>query len=281
VFKSQQSPHDYNAISYAIFDGHNYDDLSCTVNVRSVEVFFDAADPNLIAFVDRLLQFEADQEFQSGKSVVGYISLRFCMASEGLIAPEAFPRTCAIECSGLADEAGSTDFVNFAVALAQDPNIKGVLHWGQQNNSTQSQIEFRFGDTPASPEGRLHAWRATLGRLTANGRLDGFSSQFTRTAGLEVVQPLIGSLTVATAPIVANPACTLAWDCRDNPSGTTATLQIISPSGAVTLVSSLPLQGTHTFSAAQAGTFVAVLQASLTRNGETRQANQALQIVGV
>jgi hypothetical protein len=162
VFKSQQSPHDYNAISYAIFDGHNYDDLSCAVNVRSVEVFFDAADPNLIAFVDRLLQFEADQEFQSGKSVVGYISLRFCMASEGLIAPEAFPRTCAIECSGLADEAGSTDFVNFAVALAQDPNIKGVLHWGQQNNSTQSQIEFRFGDTPASPEGRLHAWRATL-----------------------------------------------------------------------------------------------------------------------
>jgi hypothetical protein len=119
------------------------------------------------------------------------------------------------------------------------------------------------------------------GRLTANGRLDSFSSQFTRTAGLEVVQPLIGSLIVATAPTVANPACTLAWDCRDNPSGTTVTLQIISPSGAVTLVPSLPLQGTHTFSAAHAGTFVAVLQASLTRNGETRQANQALQIVGV
>jgi len=106
-------------------DGHNYDDISCTVNVRSVEVFFDAADPNLIAFVDRLLQFESDQEFQSGKSVVGYVSLRFCQPSQALIAPEAFPRTVAVECSGLADEAGSTEFVDFAVALAQDPTSRG------------------------------------------------------------------------------------------------------------------------------------------------------------
>ena len=64
AFQSQQSPHDYSAISYAIMDSHNYSDLSCNVNVRSVEVFFDAADPNLIAFVDRLLQFEIDQEFR-------------------------------------------------------------------------------------------------------------------------------------------------------------------------------------------------------------------------
>jgi hypothetical protein len=203
------------------------------------------------------------------------------MPSEGLIAPEAFPRTCAVECSGLADEAGSTEFVNFAVALAQDPNIKGVLHWGQQNDSTQSQIEFRFGDTPASLGGPLHTWRAILGRLTANGRLDGFSSQFTRTAGLEVIQPMIGSFTVATAPSAGNPPCTVAWDCRDNTPGTTVTLEIISPSGAVTVVPGLPLEGTHSFSAAQAGTFVAVLQADLTGNGETRRTNQSLQVAGV
>jgi hypothetical protein len=280
VFESQQSPHDYNAISYAIMDGHNYEDISCTVNVRSVEVFFDATDPNLIAFVDRLLQFESDQEFQSGKSVVGYISLRFCQPSAGLIAPEVFPRTVAVECSGLADEAGSTEFVDFAVALAQDPNIKGVLHWGQQNDSTQTQIEFRFGDTPGSPTGRLHDWRAVLGQLTDNGRLDGFSSHFTRHAGLEVVQPLIGAFSVQSPPSAGDPNCTLAWDCRNNPNGSTAGLEIISPSSGVVSIAALPLQGTHVFTANQTGTWIAVLRVNLTVNGQTRHASQALQIAG-
>lgn len=282
AFKSQQSPHDYNAISYAIMDGHNYDDISCAVNVRSVEVFFDAADPNLIAFVDRLLLFESNQEFQSGKSVVGYVSLRFCQSSQGLIAPEAFPRTVAVECSGLADEAGSTEFVEFAMALAQDPNIKGVLHWGQQNDSTQQQIEFRFGDTPADPSGPLHDWRAVLGRLTQNGRLDGFSSDFTRRSGLEVVQPLIGVFNIATAPAVGNPHCTLAWDCRDNPAGTTAHLEIISPiSGGAISVPSPQLQGTYTFLANHPGTWIAMLRLSLDLNGERRSASQALKVAGV
>jgi hypothetical protein len=281
VFSFEQSPHDYNAVSYAIMDGHTYNDISCQVNVRSVEVFFDAADPNLVAFVDRLLQFESDQEFQSGKSVVGYISLRFCMPSQGLIAPEAFSRTCAIECSGLADESGSTEFVDFAVALAQDPNIKGVLHWGQQNTSTQAQIEFRFGDSPASPTGSLQTWRSVLAELTDNGRLDGFSSEFTRRAGLEVVQPQINAFLVSTAPSPGAPDCTLSWDCQHNPTGTSVSLEIISPTAGVTSFAALPLQGTQTFAASQVGTYVAILKASLTTNSEVRQATQALQIAGV
>jgi hypothetical protein len=281
AFKSQQSPHDYNAISYAIMDGHNYNDISCFVNVRSVEVFFDAADPNLIAFVDRLLQFEADQEFQSGKSVVGYVSLRFCLPSQGLIAPEALPRTCAVECSGLADEAGSTEFVDYAVRLALDPNIKGILHWGQQNDSTQQDIEFRFGDSPSSPTGPLHAWRSVLSKLTDNGRQNGFSSEFTRRVGLEIVQPLISSFTVSTAPSSSNPSCTVAWDCRTNPPGTTVSLEIHSPSAGVTPAAGLPLDGSHTFAASGPGTYVLTLQVSLERNGAARTASQDLSIPGV
>ena len=61
LFESQQSQLDYEAISYAVMDGHDYLDKSCNVNVDSVEVFFDATDSNLIAFVDRVLQFESDQ----------------------------------------------------------------------------------------------------------------------------------------------------------------------------------------------------------------------------
>jgi hypothetical protein len=275
IFTSQQSTTPFSAISYAVMDGHNYQDISCAVNVRSVEVFFAATDPNLLTFVDRLLQFEIDQEFQSGFSVAGYISLRFCQSSNASIAPEAFARTVAIECSGLADELGSIQFVDFAVALALDPNINGILHWGQQNSSTQAEIEFRFGDSPDSPTGALHDWRAVLAQLTNNGRLDGFCSEFTRQTGLEVVQPAISAFAVSTIPTAANPNCTVAWDCSANPPGTTVTLNIVSPSAVVSTVAGLPLAGSHTFATAEAGDFKVTLQASLTRSG-TRTASQTL-----
>jgi hypothetical protein len=67
---------------------------------------------NVIAFVDRLLLFELTQEVESGLSAIGYISLRFCGESAATLAPEMSAPTCAIECSALADEPGSTKFVN-------------------------------------------------------------------------------------------------------------------------------------------------------------------------
>lgn len=278
VFKSQQNTPPFSAISYAVMDGHDYTDISCQVNVRSVEVFFDATDPALIAFVDRLLLFEINQEFQSGKSVVGYISLRFCQLSAATIGPEQFSRTVAVECSGLADESGSTEFVNFAVSLALDPNIKGILHWGQRNDSTQKDVEFRFGDTPGSPTGPLHDWRAVLSGLTDNGRLDGFSSDFTRRTGLEVVQPIISSFIVSSAPSRSSPSCTVTWDCDSNPPATTVALELDSPGGAVTPVPAQPLEGSYTFATSGPGTYVVKLLASLTRNGETRTAAQNLAV---
>jgi len=283
VWESQNSEQTYAAISYAVMDAHNYTDISCAVNVRSTEVFFEATDPALIAFVDRLLQFEITQEFQSGFSVAGYISLRFCGQTDAAIGQEAFPRTVAVECSGLADEMGSTQFVDFAVALAQDPNIKGRLHWGQQNNSTQQQIEFRFGDAPFSsnPTDGLRIWRETLSLLTKNGALDGFSSAFTRHAGLEIVQPIVGTLVVSAPPSGSNPNCSLQWNCTDNPPGTIVSLDILSPSMAVTPHNGLPLAGTMTFVANESGPWIATLRLSLTRNGETRDAATALSIAGI
>jgi hypothetical protein len=281
---------DCSAISYAVLDGHDYTDISCAVNARSVEVFFDAADPNLIAFVDRLLQFESDQEWEvPGKSVAGYISLRFSQPSAALLAPGPWPppppgilpRTVAVECSGLADEAGSTDFVNFAVALALDPNYRGYLHWGQQNDSTQEQIEFRFGGAPNSPTGSpLNTWRSILSRLTDNGRNDGFSSEFTRRIGLEIVQPKIGSFVVTTGPSTTSTSCTVTWDCGSNPPGTTIGLDIAPPSASVTSIAGLPLNGNHTFDASGTGSYEVTLRASLERNGVTRTASQNLSVQG-
>jgi hypothetical protein len=261
-------------------DAHDYTDISCNVNVRSVEVFFEATDPSLLAFVDRLLLFEILQEFQFGQSVAGYVSLRFCQSTEATIGPQPFRRTVAVECAGLADELGSASFVDFAASLAQDSNIKGILHWGQQNNSTQSEIEFRFGDAPGSATGRLHDWRRVLSQLTDNGRLDGFSSDFTRLTGLEVVQPVIGNFSVSVAPTSADPNCTVAWTCINNPSQSTVSLEIHAPSGHVTLVPGLPLNGSHAFAAPGPGNYIVKLILGLDRNGVTRTASQSITVAG-
>ncbi|HMG52822.1 MAG TPA: hypothetical protein VK601_05065, partial [Kofleriaceae bacterium] len=279
VFDSQQAEQTYAAISYAVMDTHNYADLSCNVNVKSVEVFFAADDLNLIAFVDRLLQFEIDQEFLFGHTVVGYVSLRFCGQTHALIGQEKFARTVAVECSGLADVNGSTQFVDFAMQLALDPNINGILHWGQQNASSQAAIEFRFGDRVGAPTGPLHTWRGVLAQLTDNGRLDGFSSQFTRHAGLEVVQPRVRDFAVTTAPTPTHHACSVSWDCAHNPPGTTVRLEVHPPSGNIPTATGLPLTGSHQVARTVAGTYQLTLIARFNANGETREDAQTLAVV--
>jgi hypothetical protein len=195
-----------------------------------------------------------------------------------LLAPQTAAVTCSVECAGLTDVKGTTPFVDFAEQVALDPNINGILHWGQQNSSNQQQIEFRFGGGPGSMAGRLPEWRSVLSRLTDNGRLDGFSSAFTRQTGLEIVQPIITSLAVQTAPTAASPQCDFAWDCSHNPIATTVAIQIAQPSGATQNVAAPPLAGNLTFATPSPGTYTVTLTASLTVNGETNTASQTLNV---
>jgi hypothetical protein len=174
VFQSLQGDQDAAALSYAIMEGHDYLDVSCQHNVASVEVFFDANDSRLIAFVDALIAFEIAQEMQ-GKACLGYASLRFTGPTRALIGPQQWARTCAVEVSGLKDMSGSEEMVEYAASLALNPNMGGILHWGQFNPSNRAQVEMRFGP-------KLAAWRAALGQFNGGG---GFSSAFSRRTGLE------------------------------------------------------------------------------------------------
>ncbi|WP_256081952.1 hypothetical protein [Massilia sp. YIM B04103] len=185
IFKQQQDNSDYAAISYAVMDTHDYLDLSCNVNAQSMEVFFDATDPMLTAFVDALLTFEAGQELNHGRAFVGYISLRFMGQTHALLGPQKFPVTCAVEVAGLADAVGTKELMDFAVTLALDPTFKGILHWGQRNESTRAHIEARFGDPGTNATSAMARWRDALKVLSNNGQLTGFSSAFTRRTGLE------------------------------------------------------------------------------------------------
>jgi hypothetical protein len=270
LFSSQQDDHDYEAISYAVMDGHDYLDQSCNVNVDSIEVFFDATDPMLIAFVDALLVFELGQETM-GMAMGGYISLRFTGPTHALIGMQQHPHTCAVEVAGLKDVTGTQELIDFAVTLALNPNFNAVLHWGQRNPSNQAQVEHRFGDTVVSPTGNLHAWRSALSQLTDNGRLDGFSSAFTRRAGLEVVAPLAGPLTMAGGSPSSQPIL-VSWDCRNNPVATTVALDVTSPNGAHTGFASLPRTGQRWVTTTGTGAYQAQLTTAIDFNGERRTA---------
>ena len=277
VFSSQQADRDYEAISYAVMDGHDYLDLSCAVNVDSIEVFFNATDPMLIAFIDALLVFERIQE-NNGKAFVGYISLRFTGRTRALIGEERHTRNAVVEVAGLNDITGVKELIDFAIMLALDPNFKGILHWGQRNESNRAHIEARFGDTALDPTGSLHAWRKALSRVTRHGKLNGFSNAFTRTTGLEIVTPKIANLKLVGAiPVVGN-HMTIAWDCDENPPGTQINLHVAGPSGFQTF-GGLPHVGQQDAMAAQAGVYIATLVASIDLGGLHREVKKSLSLI--
>jgi len=179
AFQSQQSERDYNALSYAVMDQKDYLNISCEVNVESVEVFFSAADSRLIAFIDQLIAFEMQQEFE-GKAFVGYASLRFTEPTRALIGMQRHQVSCSVEIACLKDVSGGQELIDFAVRWASNPNNGGILHWGQYNPWTEVEVERTYG-----PSGDLATWRDALQRITGGG--DAFSSEFSRRTGLEVI----------------------------------------------------------------------------------------------
>jgi hypothetical protein len=276
VFSQQQADRDYEALGYAVMDGHDYLDVSCNVNVDSIEVFFAAKDPMVVPFVDALLAFEVMQE-NLGRAFVGYISLRFTGPTRALIGAERHPRNCVIEVAGLKDVTGVTELMDFAVMLARSPTFNGVLHWGQRNESNRTDIEARFGDTAADPTGALHTWRAALGRLTQHGKLNGFSNGFTRATGLEVVEPKIAVLkVVGVVPSVGHPL-TIGWDCEENPPGTKLELHVAGPGGPGSFLGLAP-SGQQQVKTPAAGPYVVTLTAGLDLAGLHREVKKSLNV---
>lgn len=276
VFSSQQSNSDYEAISYAVMDGHDYFDQSCNVNVDSIEVFFDATDPMLIAYVDALLAFEIGQEVRRGNAFVGYISLRFTGPTRAMIGQQRFPLSCAVEVAGLRDVRGVRELSDFAIALALDGNFKGILHWGQRNESTRDHLQQRFGDTFANQSGRLRKWRNALSRITQNGKLDGFSSTFTRDTGLEIVTPIIGNLSASAA--TRPQPFTVSLNCDQNPPETEIRLEVTGPNGAQSSFAGLPRVGQQQVPTAESGVYSVSLVAAIDLGGERRQVARQVSV---
>lgn len=277
LFQDQQGNLDFEAISYAVMDKHDYLDKSCTVNGDSIEVFFDATDPMLIAYVDALIAYETRQEF-IGKAFLGYVSLRFTGPTQALLGMERFPVTCAVEVSGLKDVVGTKELMDFAHSFALNKNVRGILHWGQRNQASMADTEDRFGDSLTKPGGALGAWRRALSSLTENGRLNGFSSAWTRAIGLEVVTPMIGFLRSMTPNPSLGQTIKVAWNNSHNPAGVETKLDITSPSLVTSTHNALPASGSFDFVPTERGEYKFTLTASIKLNGERRDTTQNLLV---
>jgi hypothetical protein len=273
LFEQQQGFHDYVGFSYAVMDSHNYADLNCSKSVESIEVFFDATDRKMLAFVELVLAVEARRHFH-GQAAVGYISLRYMTQTRALIGMAKHPLTVSLEVSALRDVVGSTEFVQHARRVALNRNFGGILHWGQGNTSKVDDIERLFN---AAPGGDLHRWRAALSKLTDNGRLDGFSSNFTRQTGLEVVEPLIDAFTATMTGTATNRTITAKWDCFRNPPGTTVRIELKAPSGIGTSHNQSVLRGSAVLTAVERGNYRLMLIATTTAmNSQRREVIRAV-----
>ena len=278
-----QQPKERTGISYAIMDVHNYLDISCEIRGDSLEVFFDASNYQLTAFIDKVLQRVA--EFESGELTGtpmvfgGYIAVRFMTGSAALLAMQQSPHVASLEIAGLLDAPGTTDLLKRFEADAVD--LGGRIHWGQRNDLDMKQVE--QGYDPASPNGRLYRWRKVLSSLTDNGRLNVFSTQFSRDRGLEVVQPLVGSMTVSPTNVAAGDVVQVDWAAAANPPGTVASLEIRrngSPNPVPDQSIALPgLQGSHAVAIAP-GAWDLKLIVSYTLNGRTLTDHTTQSVTG-
>jgi hypothetical protein len=175
-----------------------------------------------------------------------------------------------VEIAGLRDVEGSTELIDYAISQALSSNYNAILHWGQRNESQRLHIEERFGDD-------LRNWRRALSRITQNGKLDRFSSAFTRRTGLEIVTPIIESLTAAGGRISA--PITVQWKCDQNPPATEIRLQVTDPTGNSSLFSGLPLAGDREVTPdATIGVYTMTLFAAIVLEGERNEVSKQVTV---
>jgi hypothetical protein len=157
-------------LSYQILDMSDPEDDPDCAPVDSTELFFPGQSQALVPFLDRVAS-----RLASEVPVEAIFSLRFCGASEALLAMEQSNPTVAVEIASLKPRFRRLigEFVDEAVALGAIP------HWGQlQYSYGEAQVAQLFGQ-------RLIHWRRALAYIDVLDPIDTFSSAFSRALGLE------------------------------------------------------------------------------------------------
>jgi hypothetical protein len=166
-----QRPWMVKGTRFEIADFFDYD-LDC-YRGDSVELFFEV-NAMLPSKIDSILQ--VFKELRSrGIPIGAYVALRFMAKSRALLGLARWNPTCSVEISMLRGLHGNTEALMRLQDAAFDND--GNVHWGQQNDLSQRQVETRFGNA-------LEKWRRVLEDLEGTSLL--FSTPFTNQHGLEV-----------------------------------------------------------------------------------------------
>ncbi len=136
----------------------------------TLEYTFDVEDPTYLRFVDEVLVMA------NSPQILGYISLRYTLGSQGLLAMQKFTYSVCIEVAAMQGVSGSEAFLEQVHIRAK--LLGGVPHWGLANNSSRQEIEEFYGD-------KLRTWRFVLGRLSQVGDCNTFRNRYTYEKELE------------------------------------------------------------------------------------------------
>jgi hypothetical protein len=173
LLSNGQQPHHVIDLSHIVMDGYDYNG-QC-FKARSLEVAFDADDTAYVSYVFRVLAIIDDFKSQ-GILYGGYISLRYCAKSEGLLAIQRWPHTVCIEMSSLTGLDSDKLVLNAFEAAAAAAGA--TIHWGQLNNRVTADIEQAFATT-------ITRWRIALAQTAAHGSISTFDNDFCQQRGLE------------------------------------------------------------------------------------------------
>ncbi|WP_157813754.1 hypothetical protein [Sinorhizobium meliloti] len=288
---SDQKPRAMTAISYAVMDIHNYRDWVCSKNGDSIEVFFSAWSLDAINFLNllfaRVRQLEAGMLPETNgerMAFPGYVAIRFTGKTGALIGMQRWNSTVSIEIASINACKGTAPLLARVHQDALEAIGAGVplarIHWGQKNTVPMRHVEAAYDAWV--PGGDLALWRQQLSLLTRNGRDSVFSTAFTRQAGLEVVQPLVGSFAASPDTVCAHSTVDVSWEAENNPKGTVARLQLkgVTPVTAEVTIASVGLKGAMQVPIPP-GQHELALVVEYGLNGRTLSDRRALRVRGV
>lgn len=141
----------------------------------SMEAFFDADAGQHVDFLEQDLFPAFERSARAGRTVAGYVSLRFTRRSSALLAMQQWDHTCAVEVALLKGIDGNAEVLHAleVAALARG----GTIHWGQRNTTDLAAVA-------ASYPG-LQRWRACLAEIIGDSDPATFDNAFCATRGLE------------------------------------------------------------------------------------------------
>jgi len=163
----------------AIDDAHKamapWDNTACVARGLALEVALDTPSGAHIRYADAVVATLRDEAAQ-GRYLGGWISMRFVGTSRAFLSPHKSTITCTVEYTALRTLSSSRPLLQKLEALGRDFN--GIQHWGMF-------LDLTAGDV-ARAYPQLDAWREVRWKLTKQGSIKTFDSQFTRRCGLSL-----------------------------------------------------------------------------------------------